>query len=71
MLEFLQGGNDTFLKFPDQLTALVRHALPNIAVQNVTYPRFETRGDLKECVGRFREWYIPIIPGLERIDLTE
>ncbi|EEA23206.1 hypothetical protein TMatcc_002063 [Talaromyces marneffei ATCC 18224] len=51
-----RGGNDTFLKFPDQLTALVRHALPNISVQYVTYPKFETRGDLKECVGRFREW---------------
>lgn len=23
----------------------------------VTYPKFETRGDLKDCVGRFREWY--------------
>ena len=22
----------------------------------MTYPKFETRGDLKECVGRFREW---------------
>ncbi|KUL86918.1 hypothetical protein ZTR_05337 [Talaromyces verruculosus] len=51
-----RGGNDTFLKFPDQLTALVRHALPNISVQYVTYPKFETRGDLKDCVGRFREW---------------
>lgn len=22
----------------------------------MTYPKFETRGDLQECVGRFREW---------------
>ena len=22
----------------------------------MTYPKFETRGDLKDCVGRFREW---------------
>ncbi|KAH8704049.1 hypothetical protein BGW36DRAFT_414356 [Talaromyces proteolyticus] len=51
-----RGGEDTFLKFPDQLTALVRHALPSIAVQSVTYPRFDTRGDLKECVARFRDW---------------
>lgn len=35
----------------------MRHALPNITVQFVTYPKFETRGDLKECVSRFREWY--------------
>lgn len=27
-------------------------------MQYVTYPKFETKGDLKECVGRFREWYI-------------
>lgn len=51
-----RGGHDTFLKFPEQLTALVRHALPDISVQSVTYPKFETRGDLKECVARFREW---------------
>lgn len=23
----------------------------------MTYPKFETRGDLKDCVGRFQEWY--------------
>lgn len=52
-----QGGDDTFSKFPDQLTALVRHALPSIGVQAVAYPKFDTRGDLKECVARFRDWY--------------
>ncbi len=26
-------------------------------MKSVTYPKFETRGDLKDCVGRFREWY--------------
>lgn len=31
-------------------------ALPKITVRAVTYPRYETRGDLHECVGRFREW---------------
>lgn len=51
-----KGGDDTFLDFPEHLRALVSHALPNITVRAVTYPKFDTRGDLKECVGRFREW---------------
>ena len=51
-----QGGDDTFGGFPEHLRALVSHALPKITVRAVTYPKFETRGDLLECVGRFREW---------------
>ena len=51
-----QGGDDTFGGFPEHLRALVSHALPKITVKAVTYPKFETRGDLLECVGRFREW---------------
>lgn len=39
------------------MRALVSHALPNISVKVVIYPKFETRGDLHECVGRFVEWY--------------
>lgn len=31
-------------------------ALPKVTVRAVTYPRYETRGDLHECVGRFRDW---------------
>jgi len=53
----LQGGDDTFGGFPDHLRTLVSHALPNLDVLAVTYPKFETRGELKDCVGRFREWY--------------
>ncbi|EXJ84504.1 hypothetical protein A1O3_05173 [Capronia epimyces CBS 606.96] len=51
-----KGGDDTFGSFPEHLRTLVSHALPNIDVLAVTYPRFETRGDLKESVARFREW---------------
>ena len=52
-----QGGDDTFGGFPEHLRALVSHALaPNVAVKVVTYPKFETRGDLHECVARLREW---------------
>ena len=44
--------------FQDHLRARVSHALPDITVKCVTYPKFETRGDLKDCVERFREWYL-------------
>ncbi|GAD95068.1 conserved hypothetical protein [Paecilomyces variotii No. 5] len=51
-----KGGDDTFANFPEHLRTLVSHALPNIEVVTAVYPKYETRGDLKECVGRFREW---------------
>ncbi|MCJ1474767.1 hypothetical protein MMC13_003427 [Lambiella insularis] len=51
-----KGGDDTFRGFPEHLRALVSHALPHVSVSAIIYPQFETRGDLKECVGRFREW---------------
>ncbi|KIX08234.1 uncharacterized protein Z518_02890 [Rhinocladiella mackenziei CBS 650.93] len=50
-----QGGDNTFGTFPEHLRALVSHALPDIDVVAVTYPKFETRGELKDCVTRFRE----------------
>ncbi|KAG5293782.1 abhydrolase 6 family protein [Histoplasma capsulatum G186AR] len=51
-----KGGDDTFGSFPAHLRALVSHALPNIEVTAVVYPKFETKGDLNGCVVRFREW---------------
>ena len=51
----------TFGGFVDHLRALVSHALPKIDVATVVYPKFDTRGDLKECVGRFREWFVSLV----------
>ncbi|KAI1765107.1 hypothetical protein GGR53DRAFT_287588 [Hypoxylon sp. FL1150] len=54
-----KGGDDTFgekSEFAEHLAAIVGAALPKITVRAVTYPQYETRGDLQECVGRFREW---------------
>lgn len=51
-----QGGDDTFASFPSHLKAILQHALPKVTVLAITYPKFETRGDLHECVGRFKEW---------------
>ncbi|KAL8763664.1 MAG: hypothetical protein Q9184_000559 [Pyrenodesmia sp. 2 TL-2023] len=61
LLCFIHGfkGNDnTFGSFPEHLRALVSHALPHVTVKAVTYPQFETRGDLGDCVTRFREWFV-------------
>jgi hypothetical protein len=51
-----QGGDDTFANFPSHLKAVLQHALPKVTVLATTYPKYETRGDLHECVGRFKEW---------------
>lgn len=52
----MQGGDDTFGNFPSHLKALLQHALPKVTILAITYPKFETRGDLTECVSRFKEW---------------
>lgn len=51
-----KGGDDTFEKFPDHLRTLVADALPKVNVLATVYPRFDTRGDLHDCVARFKEW---------------
>ncbi|KAL8696845.1 MAG: hypothetical protein Q9201_007448, partial [Fulgogasparrea decipioides] len=59
------GDDNTFGAFPEHLRALVSHALPKINVKAVTYPKFDTRGDLGDCVIRFREWLQNIVIDLE------
>ncbi|KAF3047187.1 hypothetical protein E8E12_011586 [Didymella heteroderae] len=51
-----KGGDNTFGTFPSHLKALLQHALPKVTILTITYPKYETRGDLHECVGRFKEW---------------
>ncbi|KAI1458283.1 hypothetical protein F4805DRAFT_144504 [Annulohypoxylon moriforme] len=63
-----KGGDDTFgekSEFAQHLAALVRASLPKVSVRAVTYPRYETRGDLNECVGRFRDWLLNKVIDLE------
>ncbi|KAI2613311.1 hypothetical protein GGR54DRAFT_332181 [Hypoxylon sp. NC1633] len=63
-----KGGEDTFgekSEFAQHLAALVGAALPKVSVRAVTYPRYETRGDLHECVGRFRDWLLNKVIDLE------
>lgn len=54
-----QGGESTFgdnYAFTEDLRRRVARALPKINVKAEVYPKYETRGDLNECVGRFRDW---------------
>ncbi|PNS17620.1 hypothetical protein CAC42_3015 [Sphaceloma murrayae] len=51
-----KGGEDTFEKFPEHLRVLVSDLLPKINVLSIVYPRFETRGELHDCVAKFKEW---------------
>ena len=59
-----KGDDNTFGDFPDQLQTLVSNALPKIDVRAIVYPKFETRGDLAECVSRFRDWFVILLPTL-------
>lgn len=63
-----KGGDDTFgekSEFALHLAALVGAALPKVSVRAVTYPRYDTRGDLQECVTRFRDWLLNKVIDLE------
>ncbi|KAL5366119.1 hypothetical protein BJX96DRAFT_180442 [Aspergillus floccosus] len=51
-----KGDDATFGAFPDHLRDLVGRSLPAVKVLTAVYPKYETRGDLTECVSRFREW---------------
>ncbi|KAI0431469.1 hypothetical protein F5Y09DRAFT_330293 [Xylaria sp. FL1042] len=63
-----KGGEDTFghrSEFAQHLAALISAALPKIDVQAITYPKYETRGDLHECVSRFRDWLLERVIDIE------
>ncbi|EKD19833.1 uncharacterized protein L3040_002482 [Drepanopeziza brunnea f. sp. 'multigermtubi'] len=60
-----KGGDDTFGGFPEHLRALVSHALPKVDVRAIVYPKFETRGDLAECVSRFKDWLLEKVIDIE------
>ncbi|KAJ8105655.1 hypothetical protein ONZ43_g7341 [Nemania bipapillata] len=63
-----KGGEDTFgakSEFAQHLAALLSAALPKVDVRAVTYPKYETRGDLHECVSRFRDWLLERVIDIE------
>ncbi|RYP73221.1 hypothetical protein DL770_007809 [Monosporascus sp. CRB-9-2] len=63
-----KGGEDTFgekSEFSQHLAALLSAALPRVEVHAITYPKYETRGDLFECVNRFRDWLLEKVIDIE------
>ncbi|RCI11657.1 hypothetical protein L249_7211 [Ophiocordyceps polyrhachis-furcata BCC 54312] len=54
-----KGDDKTFgqdLGFTEDLRAEVARRLTRVHVRVLVYPTYETRGDLGECVSRFRSW---------------
>ncbi|KAK3379737.1 hypothetical protein B0T24DRAFT_647221 [Lasiosphaeria ovina] len=63
-----KGNESTFgdnYAFTEHLRRLVAAALPKIEVKAIVYPKYETRGDLGECVGRFNDWLLNKVIDLE------
>lgn len=57
----MQGGESTFgddYEFTKHLRNVVAQKLPKVNVRVLVYPRYETRGDLGECVSRLRDWFV-------------
>lgn len=58
-LHGFKGGEETFghkYAFTQDLRTRLSTLLPKIDIQIAVYPKYETRGDLKDCVSRFRDW---------------
>lgn len=54
-----QGGEETFghkYAFTEDLRDRLAVLLPKLDVHVIVYPKYETRGDLADCVARFRDW---------------
>lgn len=54
-----QGGDETFgenYSFTEDLRVHLSSLLPKLDVQVLVYPKYETRGNLADCVSRFRDW---------------
>ncbi|KAJ1335167.1 alpha/beta fold hydrolase [Microdochium nivale] len=63
-----KGGEDTFgekSEFSQHLATILSVELPRVDVRAVTYPKYETRGDLHECVARFRDWLLEKVIDIE------
>ncbi|KAK3302260.1 uncharacterized protein B0T15DRAFT_298876 [Chaetomium strumarium] len=63
-----KGDESTFGKnyaFVEHLRKLLAGALPKVDVQAVVYPKYETRGELGECVTRFSDWLLNKVIDLE------
>ncbi|KAI1155098.1 hypothetical protein F4825DRAFT_447825 [Nemania diffusa] len=55
-LHGFKGSDDTFRTFPDDLKAQVAKQLPDDNVESVVYPKYETKGELRQCSISFLSW---------------
>ncbi|CAI4213199.1 unnamed protein product [Parascedosporium putredinis] len=52
----IQGSDDTFHAFPEDLKKLVSEQLPDDHVESIVYPKYETKGDLSQASEALLEW---------------
>ena len=64
-----KGSDHTFHNFPADLRGLLAHTFPKLDILSVQYPKYETRGDLREAVARFKEWCVFYI--IEHVRMTD
>ncbi|KAH9890167.1 hypothetical protein F4778DRAFT_773141 [Xylariomycetidae sp. FL2044] len=51
-----KGTDDTFRTFPNDLQKRVADKLPEHHVESIVYPKYETKGELRECCDAFLSW---------------
>ncbi|KAJ7682618.1 hypothetical protein DFH06DRAFT_1161664 [Mycena polygramma] len=51
-----KGTNTTFGEFPERLQHILTETVPNVSVQSIVFPAYETKGDLTEAVIKFADW---------------
>ncbi|KAK8054579.1 alpha/beta-Hydrolase [Apiospora phragmitis] len=52
-----KGDDDTFQNFPLDLKKEVSQKLPDHNVESVVFPRYETKGELKQSTELFLDWF--------------
>ena len=73
LLVFIHGfkGTDhTFHHFPRDLQHALAAQLPGLDILTLLFPQYETRGDLRDCVARFKEWLQNKVIDLEVANAT-
>jgi len=51
-----KGTDTTFAKFPERLRHILSETIPNVVVESIVFPAYETKGDLNAAVVRFADW---------------
>ncbi|TCD70412.1 hypothetical protein EIP91_003493 [Steccherinum ochraceum] len=51
-----KGTDTTFGKFPERLRHVLSETIPNVVVETIVFPAYETKGELNAAVVRFADW---------------